>query len=224
MAQASRARAAHRGVGHALPAPGARPAGRAAPGRPPRPLPDLRRGLRGERRRAGAPSRVSREAIRSRVSCWLLPDDPERRARAHAPDRRAPARAADAAAICAARGAGPNALDRGLVAEGAALVEGAVAQGPSASTSSRPRSQPSTTGRGPPMNRLAPDPRALRAPRADDREPGRDAQPGGCRSDHHGPEAGLAVLDTLDGRLDATHRVDAVRAHLLELAGDTDAA
>ncbi len=39
-----------------------------------------------------------------------------------------------------------------------------------------------------------------------------------------GPAAGLALLDTLAGRLDGTHRVDAVRAHLLELAGDADAA
>ena len=36
-----------------------------------------------------------------------------------------------------------------------------------------------------------------------------------------GPEAGLALLDGLEGR---HHRVHAVRAHLLELAGDADAA
>jgi RNA polymerase sigma factor (sigma-70 family) len=38
-----------------------------------------------------------------------------------------------------------------------------------------------------------------------------------------GPLAGLALLGTLDddARLENTHRVDAVRAHLLELAGDT---
>ena len=35
----------------------------------------------------------------------------------------------------------------------------------------------------------------------------------------HGPDAGLAVLDELGGRLDGHHRVDAVRAHLHELAG-----
>lgn len=42
----------------------------------------------------------------------------------------------------------------------------------------------------------------------------------------HGPLAGLAVLGTLDDdhRMAATHRVDAVRAHLLELAGEPDAA
>jgi RNA polymerase sigma factor (sigma-70 family) len=38
----------------------------------------------------------------------------------------------------------------------------------------------------------------------------------------HGPCAGLALLDALDadGRLRGHHRLDAVRAHLLELAGD----
>ncbi|KZB84079.1 RNA polymerase sigma factor [Amycolatopsis regifaucium] len=42
----------------------------------------------------------------------------------------------------------------------------------------------------------------------------------------HGPEAGLELLATLDGdaRMDQTHRVDSVRGHLLELAGDTGAA
>ncbi|MGZ4376011.1 MAG: RNA polymerase sigma factor [Gaiellaceae bacterium] len=40
----------------------------------------------------------------------------------------------------------------------------------------------------------------------------------------HGPSAGLALLDEVDERLDGHYRVDAVRAHLLEMAGDTDAA
>jgi RNA polymerase sigma factor (sigma-70 family) len=42
----------------------------------------------------------------------------------------------------------------------------------------------------------------------------------------HGPRAGLERLDALDtvGRLSGHHRLDAVRAHLLELAGDHDAA
>jgi len=41
-----------------------------------------------------------------------------------------------------------------------------------------------------------------------------------------GPRAGLELLATLDGdeSMAHTHRVDAVRAHLLELAGDVDAA
>ena len=42
----------------------------------------------------------------------------------------------------------------------------------------------------------------------------------------HGPSAGLELLDALDadGRLAGHHRLDAVRAHLLELAGDHQAA
>ena len=41
-----------------------------------------------------------------------------------------------------------------------------------------------------------------------------------------GPQAGLALLDSLDEdkRLAGHHRLDAVRAHLLEQAGDLDAA
>ena len=41
-----------------------------------------------------------------------------------------------------------------------------------------------------------------------------------------GPRAGLALLDTLDGdrRLARNHRLDAVRGHLLEMAGDRGAA
>ena len=42
----------------------------------------------------------------------------------------------------------------------------------------------------------------------------------------HGPRAGLALLGTLDTdeRMTHTHRLEAVRGHLLELAGDADAA
>jgi RNA polymerase sigma factor (sigma-70 family) len=42
----------------------------------------------------------------------------------------------------------------------------------------------------------------------------------------HGPPAGLALLSALDtdGRLAGHHRLDAVRAHLLEMAGDHQAA
>jgi predicted RNA polymerase sigma factor len=42
----------------------------------------------------------------------------------------------------------------------------------------------------------------------------------------YGPKAGLALLGTLDGdeRMSHTHRLEAVRAHLLERAGDAAAA
>ncbi|WP_433680213.1 RNA polymerase sigma factor [Nocardia sp. CA-119907] len=40
----------------------------------------------------------------------------------------------------------------------------------------------------------------------------------------HGPAAGLALTDTLDDQLAGSHRLDAVRGHLHEMAGDFDAA
>jgi predicted RNA polymerase sigma factor len=40
----------------------------------------------------------------------------------------------------------------------------------------------------------------------------------------HGPSAGLALLDEVDERLTGNHRLAAVRAHLLERTGDTEAA
>ncbi|MDQ0795067.1 RNA polymerase sigma factor [Streptomyces sp. B1I3] len=40
----------------------------------------------------------------------------------------------------------------------------------------------------------------------------------------HGPRAGLADVDALEGRLAGHHRLDAVRAHLLERTGDREAA
>jgi predicted RNA polymerase sigma factor len=40
----------------------------------------------------------------------------------------------------------------------------------------------------------------------------------------NGPSAGLALLDGLDERLGDHHRLHSVRAHLLELAGETDTA
>ena len=39
-----------------------------------------------------------------------------------------------------------------------------------------------------------------------------------------GPAAGLAILDGMDGSMAGHHRLEAVRGHLLEMAGDTDAA
>ena len=39
-----------------------------------------------------------------------------------------------------------------------------------------------------------------------------------------GPKAGLALLEGLEERLPAHHRLDAVRAHLLEMDGDREAA
>jgi predicted RNA polymerase sigma factor len=40
----------------------------------------------------------------------------------------------------------------------------------------------------------------------------------------HGPAAGLALLDGLSGPLGDHHRLHSVRAHLLDLAGNSEAA
>jgi predicted RNA polymerase sigma factor len=40
----------------------------------------------------------------------------------------------------------------------------------------------------------------------------------------NGPTAGLALLDTVDERLAGHYRLEAVRAHLLEMADETEAA
>ena len=40
----------------------------------------------------------------------------------------------------------------------------------------------------------------------------------------HGPAAGLALVDAVAEPLAGHYRLDAVRAHLLEMAGDTEAA
>jgi predicted RNA polymerase sigma factor len=40
----------------------------------------------------------------------------------------------------------------------------------------------------------------------------------------HGPAAGLTLLEALDEPLAGHHRLEAVRAHLFEMAGDVDAA
>jgi hypothetical protein len=40
----------------------------------------------------------------------------------------------------------------------------------------------------------------------------------------HGPAEGLALLESLDERLPGNYRLDTVRAHLFEMAGDEQAA
>jgi hypothetical protein len=75
-------------------------------------------------------------------------------------------------------------------------------------------------------DRLAADPHVLSAARAAFGQSDRFAQPN--RGDGHdgGTKAGLDALDVLsaDARLKGHYRLDAVRAHLLEKAGDREAA
>ncbi|ATW49376.1 RNA polymerase sigma factor [Streptomyces peucetius] len=115
--------------------------------------------------------------------------------------------------------------DRAAIAEGTALVEEALAQGPA----------------GPYQLQAAIAALHDEAPRADDtdwpqilalydllvaRAPEPMAELGRAVATAmvHGPRAGLAEVTRLEDRLAGNHRLDAVRAHLLERAGDLDEA
>jgi predicted RNA polymerase sigma factor len=113
------------------------------------------------------------------------------------------------------------------IAEGVALVTRALSRARSARTSCRPPSLPSTTRHQPPkpptglrswpsttlLERVAPNPMAT-------------LNRAVALAMVQGPAAELAVLDTLstDDRIAASHHLLSVRAHLLEMAGDHDAA
>ncbi|MFF7687255.1 RNA polymerase sigma factor [Streptomyces syringium] len=115
--------------------------------------------------------------------------------------------------------------DRGAIAEGTALVEEALAQGPAgayqlqaaiaALHDEAPRAEdtdwPQILALYDVLVRRVPDPMA---------ELGRAV----AVAMVHGPSAGLAEADALEDRLAGHHRLDAVRAHLLEMAGDTKGA
>lgn len=85
----------------------------------------------------------------------------------------------------------------------------------------RPRRGGTSRGHG-----LAADPGAVRPAHAPVRQSHGDAQPAIATAMVEGPPAGLERLAALDadGRLAGRHRLDAVRAHLLEMAGDHEAA
>ena len=201
---------------------GCRPRRRAArrvARRAPRALPDLQRGLRQQRRRRAAPRRArrTRRSGSPRMVHRLLPDDAEvagllalmllidaQTARADRRRRRArPARRAGPLAL-GPRARSPRArrcstrADRGR-ARRRVPAPGGDRRGP------RPRAD----GR---RHRLAADPRAVRPARADDRQPGRHAQP--RRRGGHGRRPGRRprAARHVDGRLAEHYRVDAVRA------------
>jgi predicted RNA polymerase sigma factor len=115
--------------------------------------------------------------------------------------------------------------DQALIAEGTALIDGAVGQGAvgeyqlqaaiaavhDRASSADETDWPQILGLYELLDRLTGSPivrlnRAVAAAMAD------------------GPDAGLALLDEAAPELQGNHRVDAVRAHLLEMAGDIDGA
>jgi predicted RNA polymerase sigma factor len=115
--------------------------------------------------------------------------------------------------------------DQALIAEGTALIDGAVGQGAvgeyqlqaaiaavhDRASSADETDWPQILALYELLDRLTGSPivrlnRAVAAAMAD------------------GPDAGLALLDEAAPQLRGNHRVDAVRAHLLEMAGDIDGA
>jgi predicted RNA polymerase sigma factor len=64
----------------------------------------------------------------------------------------------------------------------------------------------------------------VRRPARPHRKPAGGPEPGRRGGEVDGPPAGLRALDGLDAALGEHHRLDAVRAHLLERAGRHDEA
>ena len=172
---------------------------------------------------------LSDEAIRlTRMARRLLPDDPEVAgllALMLLIDARRPARTTADGAIVTLAEQDRARWDAPRIAEGLALLDGAIATG--------------RVGEYQVQAAIA----AIhdRAPRADDTDwpqilalyglleqmtgnPVITLNRAVATAMVNGPVAGLAVLDGVEDRLAGHYRVDAVRAHLLEMAGQRDAA
>lgn len=113
------------------------------------------------------------------------------------------------------------------IQEGTALITGALGPG-----AVGPYQVQAAIARGPRRgdyvrrDRLAADSRPVRGTRAARPGPVVTLNRAMAAANVHGPRVGLAMLGTIaaDSRIAQTHRLDAVRAHLLELAGDYDLA
>jgi predicted RNA polymerase sigma factor len=172
---------------------------------------------------------LSDEAIRlTRMARRLLPDDPEVAgllALMLLIDARRPARTTADGALVTLAEQDRTQWDAARIAEGLALLDGAIATG--------------RVGEYQVQAAIA----AIhdRAPRADDTDwpqilalyglleqmtgnPVITLNRAVAMAMVNGPVAGLAVLDGVEDRLAGHYRLDAVRAHLLEMAGDRDAA
>jgi RNA polymerase sigma factor (sigma-70 family) len=115
--------------------------------------------------------------------------------------------------------------DRAAIAEGARLVEEALAQGPAgpyqlqAAIAALHDEAPSADETDWPQILALYDLLVTRAP-----EPMAELGRAVATAMVHGPRAGLAEVARLEDRLSGNHRLESVRAHLLEKAGDVDAA
>jgi predicted RNA polymerase sigma factor len=117
--------------------------------------------------------------------------------------------------------------DGGAIEEGVALLTAALRERPlgpyplQAAIAALHAEAPSAEGHG-----LGAGARAVRGARAAGAEPGVTLKRAVAAGMAEGPAAGLALLDGLEGdpRLAGHHRLWAVRAHLLERAGDPEGA
>jgi RNA polymerase sigma factor (sigma-70 family) len=115
--------------------------------------------------------------------------------------------------------------DRAAIAEGTRLVEEALAQGPAgpyqlqAAIAALHDEAPSAEETDWPQILALYDLLVARAP-----EPMAELGRAVATAMVHGPRAGLAEVARLEDRLSGNHRLESVRAHLLEKAGDVDAA
>lgn len=117
--------------------------------------------------------------------------------------------------------------DRAAIAEGTALVEEALAQGPAGSYQLQAaiaalHDEAASTEETDWLQIVALYDELLR--RAPGPEPMAELSRAVAVAMAHGPESGLAELKGLEKELSGNHRLDAVRAHLLEKAGDTEGA
>ncbi|GGT46597.1 RNA polymerase sigma24 factor [Streptomyces kurssanovii] len=115
--------------------------------------------------------------------------------------------------------------DRAAIAEGTRLVEEALAQGPAgpyqlqAAIAALHDEAPSADQTDWPQILALYDLLVARAP-----EPMAELGRAVATAMVHGPRAGLAEVARLEDMLSGSHRLESVRAHLLEKAGDIDAA
>ena len=170
---------------------------------------------------------LTAEAIRlARDLLRLVPDDGEVAgllALMLLVDARRPARTGPDGALVPLAEQDRTRWDRRAIAEGVALVTASLASKPlgpyqlQAAIAAVHDEAPTRRG-----HRLAADPGALPAARADGPGPTVTLNRAVAEAMVHGPRAGLDLLATLtvDDRVSGAHRFDAVRAHLLEMAGE----
>ena len=168
---------------------------------------------------------LSQEAIRlTRVVCGMLPGDPEVAgllALMLLTDARRPARTGAAGELIPLTSQDRSLWDRHAIQEGTALLTGALAKGAAGpyqlqaaiaalhdeAESAKDTDWPQILALYELLKAMSDNPMVL-------------LNHAIATAMVHGPGAGLTLVEELDGRLAGHHRLDAVRAHLLEMTGD----